>query len=436
MFYSHDKPPSISNKKERGAALLMALFFFTVVTFVVTQLSNETLTESVLASRNLKKIRARYSAQAGLEIALLRIKAYQFARSQISQLPAQQAASIEQQLNMIWQFPLPWPLPIPEEAGTIAQDDGEKVLKKSLISRLEFNHSIQDSGQKIDLNSLGSPIKSISERTLASLTRSFEQILINDKVLAKEHSIDSIKLVLNNVADWIDEDDESRNGGGEKSNYPLEEQRGYPRNASFLSFSELMLVDQMDDLIFNHLKSLVTAYGTFGINVNTAEKDVLQALDPQFTDEVTARFLERRSEIQSNGANLTETSFEGLLDELGFSNISEISTKGIPILYSPLSSFEVISTGYVGNVQTEITAYVLDAAAIKEIFIEQIAESSKQDGNSNDPNNPQTGNTGQQPANPNNTPNANSNGNNPDSERPKTPPPPAGKPYIIHLDVS
>ena len=410
---------------EKGAALMMALFFFTIASFVVTQLSNETLTESTLAGRHMKKLKAKYAAQAGFEMALLRIKAYQTAKAATSSLPKEQQAQVDQKLAMIWQFPLPWPLPIPEDAGIIAKDDNEGVLEESLISGLSFDHIIQDSGQKIDLNSIGSPIKSISERTISSLEKSFEQILENDDELSKEHSTESIKIVLNNIADWIDPDDESRNGGGsEKNNYTYEDQRGYPRNGAFMSMSELMLVDQMDDLIFKHLKKLVTAHGTFGINVNTAEKDVIMAIDPQFDEETTTKFLERRSEIQANGASLTKDSFDGLLDELGFSNIPDIHTKGVPILYSPLSSFEVISTGRVGNIETVINAHVVDATALKEIFVEQIVESDK------DPDAPPAGGAGAGGQTPP------PGGSEAPAASPKKKPPPKGKPFVVHLEVS
>jgi general secretion pathway protein K len=408
------------NKKEKGAALLMALFFFTIVSFVVSQLSSETLTESILAGRQMKVLRARYAAKAGLEMALLRIKAYQTAQAAIDSLPEDQKASVEQQLSLIWQFPLPWPLPITDDAGLILKDGNAKVLKKSLISNLNFFHEIQDAGTKLDLNSIGSPIKTISEKTIESLLRSFEQLLETDKELADEHSLDSIKIVLNNIADWIDEDDESRNGGSEQSFYTFEGQEGYPRNGSFLSFSELMLVDKMDDLIFKRLKNLVTSHGTFGINVNTAEKDVLMSIDPQFTEDVTKKFLARRAEIQAAGANLNESSFDSLLDELGFSNIQDIHSKGVPIVYTPLTTFEVTSSSQVGKTEVNIKAFVVNANELKELFIEQLEESSKKDSDPENPPPPNPSPGGGQPADPN----------------AKKKEPPKGKPYIVHMEVS
>ncbi len=401
---------------------MMALFFFTIASFIVTQLSSETLTESVLASREMKKLKSKYSAKAGLEMALLRIKAFQHAKAAVSKVAGNQNVNFDQQLAMIWQFPLPWPIELGEDAGLISKDDNEKVLKKSLISNITFFHNIQDAGQKLDLNSLGSPIENIADKTLESLLRTFEQLLQTDNILSKEHSMDSIREVLNNVADWIDRDEESRNGGDESGYYGYEEQRGYPRNSSLMTMSELMLVDKMDDLIFNHLKKLGTVHGTFGINVNTAEKDVLMSIDAQFTEPTTAEFLEKRTEIQATGGNLDEASFDNLLSELGFSGIEDIHANGVPILYSPLSTFLITSSGTTGNITTTITASVIDANVLKEIFIEQLdkgATSDDAEDNStpttSDPNDPNQAGTTQTAK--------------------KDSPPAKGRPLIIQMSV-
>ncbi len=406
-----DKEEIVNKKNETGAALMMALFFFTIAGFIVTQLSTETLTESTLASRELKKLKSKYSAKAGLEMALLRIKAFQHAKASISKAVGNQNINFSQQLAMIWQFPLPWPIEIPENAGLISKDETKTILKKSLISNITFFHQIQDAGEKIDLNSLGSPVKTISNKTLETLLRTFNQLLDTDHALSKKHSIDSIKEVLNNVADWVDKDEESRNGGSESSFYTFEEQKGYPRNSSFMTLSELMLVDKMDDLIFKHLKNLITIHGTFGINVNTAEKNVLMSIDPQFTEEATKDFLMRRDEIQAEGGSLDENSFDNLLSELNFSNIEEIHSNGIPILYSPLSTFLVTSSGITGNITTTITAYVLDANALKEIFIEQLDKSASSHSK-----------------------NSSQEDSNTSSEK-KDSPPPKGRPLIVHMSI-
>lgn len=370
-------------KKQKGAAIMMALFFFTIAAYIVTELSKETLTEAIVAGRDLKKLRSYYSAKAGLEIALLRIKAYQTAKSSLSSLGKDLPQGVDQQLNMVWQFPLPWPIVLPDGAGTILEDENNKVLNESLISKMTFFHEIKDSAEKVNLNNLGSPVERLSNRTLDSLLVYFQRELESNEKLSKEHSLDSIKEVLNNVADWVDPDDESRNGSSEKSLYPYEDQRGYPRNASLMSMSELMLVAKMDDLIFDVLSKTSTVHGSLGINVNSASKDVLMTLDPQFTEAATKEFIAKRAEIQNAGGQLDESSFDNLLNDIGFRNIDEIHNQGLLITYSPMASFHIVSSGTVGKVETVIEAYVSDGPTLIDALVEELDK--KEEDGSNPP---------------------------------------------------
>jgi type II secretory pathway component PulK len=423
MIYKYTQ----KNKRngEKGAAIIMALFFFSIATFVIFQLSQETLTESTLSGQELKKLQSYYAAQAGLEMALLRIKSYQEAKANISRLGQGIGEQFEGQLDLIWQFPLPWPLPMTDDSlSTITKQEGKEVTEKSLISKLNFFHEIQDGGTKIDLNSLGSPIKTISDATMENLMRSFESIILNDEEFRDVHSTQTVREVLNHIADWADPDQESRNGGSEEQFYPDESQRGYPRNQSFMKMSELLMVAGMDELIYDKLKSLGTVYGTFGINVNTADKEALMSIDSQFTDLATTDFIQRRQELKTQtGQDLNREQFDNILYQLGFRNIEDVHSSGIPILFSPLTAFHIESSGVQGEIETIIRAHVVDVMALKDVFVAQLDKSAAPDATERqDDENPpdQTGEPAQEtPSSSNNTRQA-----------------PQGRPFIIHMEVS
>lgn len=401
---------------------MMALFFFTIAAFIVTQLSRETLVDSTIAGRDLNKVQSYYSAKAGLEIALLRIKAYQIAKSKISGNP--NTAAIESQLDMIWQFPLPWPLPIPEDASLILKDQNDSVLDESLIKNLTFYHEITNTANKIDINNLGSPIEGIAEKTKVSLMRAFEQALLNDDALSDEHSLDTIEEVLNNIADWIDTDQEAKSGGSEQSLYPYEDQKGYPRNSSLMTFSELNLIAKMDDFIFAYLERLTTINGSFGIDVNSADKEMLMSLDSQFDEDTADEFIEKRNEFHANGAQLDEGTFDTILSDLGFNNIDEIHNSGVPIIYSPISSYTIKSSGTVGSTETTITARVLDVSQLKKVLTEAINSQSQNKNTSGAGSGGQTGG------------NTKSSGQNQSGASSQTKvEPPKGKPKLIDLIV-
>jgi len=410
------------NSDQQGAAIIMALFFFTLASFVVFQLSQETLTESTLAGQELKKIQSFYSAQAGLEMALLRIKAFQEAKVSASKLGQGIAGQIEGKLDIIWQFPLPWPLPLTDDSlSTIARQEGEEVTNESLISKLNFIHTIKDSGTQLDLNSLGSPIETISEASMESLMRSFSSFIRNDEEFRDLHSEQSVKEVLNNIADWVDPDEESRNGGSESQFYTDEDQVNYPRNQSFMSFSELLLVAEMDDAIYDKLRSLGTVFGTFGVNVNTAGKDTLMSIDEQFTDYTTDEFIKRRTENKAQtGQDLDRGQFDDILYQLGFRNIEDIHSSGLPILFSPLTAFYIESSGVHGEIETIINAHVIDALSLKDIFVTQLDKSASKGVGEEE----QDQDSDQEPQQQKDK-----------ADEGPTPQAPQGKPFIIHMEI-
>lgn len=424
-----------NHKKQRGAAIMMALFFFTIASFVVMQLSQETLTESTLSGQDIKKVKSYYSAKAAQELALLRIKAYHEAKASLDKLGENVPPEATQQLALIWQFPLPWPLPFPEDFSTIAKEESEKTTQESLIKNLKFFHEITDTSNKLDLNSLGSPIETISKATVENLLRSFDSILREDEEFSRVHSLDTVREAINNIADWIDEDSESRNGGGESRPYPYEDQRGYPRNQSLMTMSELLLIDKVDELIYEKLQNLGTLYSSFGINVNTANKVTLMGLDEQFTDYTTEEFIRRRSEIKNQtGQDLNKSLFDSILTDLGFRGIDEIHSKGVPIVFSPVSSFYVEASGVVGEVETLIKSYVINPQALKEIFISQLDKSnSSQDPDQTEQPPPATDDdTTQDPVDPvTGTPPATA-----PTETATASQVPAGRPFVIHTEIN
>jgi type II secretory pathway component PulK len=407
-------------KNQKGSAIIMAMFFFSVASFVVFQLSQETLTESTLANQEIKKLKSYYAAQAGLEMALLRIKSYQEAKVNLSKLGEAAATQFGSKLDLVWQFPLPWPLPFTDDSlSTITKQDGEEVTKESLIKNLTFYHEIRDSGSRLDLNSLGSSVQSISEVTMESLMRSFKNLLATNETFRRAHSEQSIQEVLNNIADWVDPDTESRNGGSENQFYDAESQRGYPRNQSFLALSELLLVAKMDDLIYEKLRDLGTVYGTFGVNVNTADRDALFSINEQFTEYTVEEFIKLREEQKERSRqDLNKAQFDSILGQIGFRNIEEVHASGIPILFSPLSSFTVESSGITGEIETIIKADVLDAIALKEIFVTQLDKSAKPETDEDNI-----------PADP-------SGAKKETTTHTRTQVAPQGRPFVVHMEIT
>ncbi|MEO0445924.1 MAG: hypothetical protein AAF191_07600 [Verrucomicrobiota bacterium] len=81
------------------------------------------------------------------------------------------------------------------------------------------------------------------------------------------------------LKDWVDSDDEAEAQGAEEAFYTNEGREGYPRNGSFLSLEEMLLVRGMDAVAQQNpnWRNAFTLYGNGQIDANAAEADILQA---------------------------------------------------------------------------------------------------------------------------------------------------------------
>jgi len=80
------------------------------------------------------------------------------------------------------------------------------------------------------------------------------------------------------IIDWRDKNDEPQENGAE-SGYYLTLDPPYPcKNGDFEVLEELLLVKGMSWKVFDKVKDKITIYGTGAVNINTADKVVLQSL--------------------------------------------------------------------------------------------------------------------------------------------------------------
>jgi general secretion pathway protein K len=131
------------------------------------------------------------------------------------------------------------------------------------------------------------------------------------------------------LADWIDSGDEQRPGGAETSYYSSLPTPYQSKNTPLDTFDELRLIKGFDEKTLNILRPFVTVYndGTGApvskINVNTAPREVLAALDEQMTSELAKRIVEyRKTTPIKNPADITgipglETVGMGLQTKIG-----------------------------------------------------------------------------------------------------------------------
>ena len=344
-------------KNERGVALILALVSVVLITYLAKEVSEDVGIEFLVTASEVNRLKAYYAAQAGVELSLLRLYIYKNAVKQYGE----QLGSNRKMLDMIWQMPFTWPFRAPVDLGAIGNEALKEIENESFMEA-QFVTTLNSEGSKLDLNDLISPSKSVATNTRIQLIQILQQRLDQDDDWARDYENDSTRPtaeeLVNNIADWIDTDEESRNGGDESSNY-RDLGPGFPPNQPFKTLDELRMVDGMSDALFNLYAPQVTVYGLKGLQVNFANKEALMSLDPQMTKEIADEILKRRNDEDLGGPFKDFEDFKGFLKGQGL-NTAELEKHPEYYVFDAEYNFRIQSIGSFGKSRREIIAVAYD----------------------------------------------------------------------------
>lgn len=349
---------------EKGSAILLAMFTVTFVIFLATEVAQQSIMEYLTSATEVKKVQARYTAQACMKLSLLRIKAYQQAANALGDVIPDLSM-----LDMIWSFPLSWPPTLPKEISNFDTSAINRTVGGSLLKN-QFISEIKAEGGKIDINDLGSPSEGLRNKTKQQILQRFQARVLNgDDSFAERYANFNFEELINNLADWIDSDTQSLNGGGEKSYYTEFENDFIPPNRPFKTMEEIHMVAGMTDEIYEILVPQITLYGVKGININQAEREVLLSLfssyDSQVADEIISEILKRRSDPDLGGPFQNEKEFmqflAGYIDPDSFND----EENKVPLFFGVELNFRINCLGLAGKMTTEIEAVVYDPNSVK-----------------------------------------------------------------------
>lgn len=351
---------------QRGVAMVMAVTTVGLLTYLAMQIMYESTVEYTVNSQSLNRLKAYYAARSGLELSLLRIKIYQTVMTKYGS----QMGPYQQYVDEIWKFPLAWPLPMPEELNSVDKESAEKVASESLIDT-SFVATIGDEGSKVDLNDLVSPSTKLRELTENRLLEALKRKVEDDDEWRDKYGNFRFEELVNNIADWMSDKRESRNGGDKRSDYADLNRDGdfYPPNAGFRTLGELRMVKDMNDDFYDFLVPIVTIYGMRGVNPNVASKEVIRSLDAGLTDEIVDEIIQRRDDPNLGGPFKDAADFWGFVQGKGARLVAQ-DTETIPLYFESLVSFRIRATGSFASSVREIEVVTMDldrtAKRIKE----------------------------------------------------------------------
>jgi general secretion pathway protein K len=148
--------------------------------------------------------------------------------------------------------------------------------------------SVAEENGKINLNGLVRPSGDFEPFTQNALKRLGKRLQIPEDCWSS-------------LADWLDGDDQPRTGGAETPYYKSLKTPYSARNGKLATLAELSLVKGFTPEIVAKLRPFVTIYADqpgapfSQVNINTASKEVVAALDDMIDDRMADRIIEERT---------------------------------------------------------------------------------------------------------------------------------------------
>ncbi len=201
--------------------------------------------------------------------------------------------------------------------------------------------TISEESGKININGLVQPNGEYEPFTLGALQRLSRNLNITTDVWGA-------------VADWIDSDDQPRSGGVETPYYRTRKPAYSARNGRLMTLTELSLVKGFTPELCSRLQPYLTTFSDQAgspqstVNINTAPKEILAALDDRIDSSMAERIMENRriQPFKSTG----ELSRVSGMDTIATGLVGKISVKG--------NLFRITSTAKVKDSGRTVVAVV------------------------------------------------------------------------------
>ncbi|HBA88637.1 MAG TPA: general secretion pathway protein GspK [Geobacter sp.] len=200
-----------------------------------------------------------------------------------------------------------------QQAGILAEsgiEGGIKLLQFSSMSRLgEQYSSLQESWAKPQSFDAGEGTVTIAieeESGKLNLNTATSSNGTPDPVYTPmaKRLFTRLKLPLelaDSLMDWVDENDTPMPGGAETNYYGTLKLPYAAKNKRLETVDELLMAKGYTPEVLTKLRPLVTVYGRINdteaatpININTADRDVIAALDEKLTDDLVQRIIDYR----------------------------------------------------------------------------------------------------------------------------------------------
>lgn len=307
-------------RNERGFALVITLIVTALLVALVTEFIAEVYVDTSSAHGYADAQRAGLMAESGISGAI--------AMLQLS-LPQKSYTS----LHDLWAKPVE----LPEEQGRL------RITIEDESAKLSLNHIAGANGTFIDE---------------ADPTGSYYGTAVR---LFRKLQLPGVELC-DAVADWIDENDIPKPGGAESQWYNARKPSFAAKNARLDTFEELALLKGFSAEVFMKIRPFVTVYADNSIaapiNINTAPRELLTALDERITDALAEQIIDYRK----------NTPFKDKADLVRVAGMESIATGLQSRITAKSTLFRIKAEGEVNGTTRIVEAVVSFAGAPATLY--------------------------------------------------------------------
>ena len=316
-------------------AILFVMTSIVILSLLLFDFSFEVQMNKLRTLNSQDQLQARLNAEAGLNLALLRLKLYQEGRNLLEKNKSIASSIRVTDLNKIWNVPFIYPIPLMPKTKLEIKQTVEKFMKDSLLvggisteiqnvshlinlnllrmakpkikkndpNKKEQNNEDQD---QTELNST-QIILNLEKRLVELFRQKFDKRLEDDEEFERKYSNVEPELLIKEIKYYIN--DAHREFGPEvneiRSDYMSEGIQA--KHAPFESLSELYMLKNWDDELVDMIKNEVTVHGVIAIDLNQITDQGLKLLIPEINDEQIKDFFEYRDDpIYPNPFNSLE----------------------------------------------------------------------------------------------------------------------------------
>jgi general secretion pathway protein K len=295
--------------KHQGFALLLTLIVVLILSTLVIDLSYTSRVSATIAGNQRDQTNGIFLAKSGIRFSLLRLE--------IDKM-VDKAFGAKDDLNEAhWTIPFAYPTGLAmlgsqlEESG-ISKEMAENFSKQYDVGGA-FVATITDESSRLNLNA----VKVNGNNPNGSYL--LLQNLLSSKKFKSFFRDRTPTEVINNLVDWLDDDNISRDlsGGMENDFYQLSKPAYHSKNGPLFSINELALIKKITPELLDALKPFVTVYPysttkflgpDYGhININTIPAELIGALfdtnQVSGADELTKKIVESRDKTSFKNKN-------------------------------------------------------------------------------------------------------------------------------------